>query len=220
MATKNRKSRKSEKQLAIETSYRKERRRAQSLLRRYIKKGFDVEVDIPKIPKRITEASVRVLAKITPKFVQNRASAPDLQTGEKITYQQYKNRYPKAGTPNQERQRIEQRTPFQWELAIDYVREVVSNYPDKSEEIFLARLTSVIAVYGEERVGTALQKMIDNDEIMSPQDAYNVDAVIAMSNSLIKYLNFDEDILADLWEDINSANESIEYYEGEFSEWQ
>lgn len=64
--------------------YQKERRRIQNTISRYRRAGFEVEFELPKIPKRITEASVRKLSRITPKNIQKKTWVPDLETGELI----------------------------------------------------------------------------------------------------------------------------------------
>lgn len=62
--------------------YMKERRRVQRLVNRYKKIGYEVNIKIPKIPKRITSASIRRLEKITADKVSRETFLPDPSTGE------------------------------------------------------------------------------------------------------------------------------------------
>lgn len=71
------------------SEYRKERRRVSRLINTYKKKGYDVEVEIPSIPKKITQASINRLKKYTSRYVSERSFAPNLYTGEKITVREY-----------------------------------------------------------------------------------------------------------------------------------
>lgn len=69
--------------MTIKEQYRKERRRIQQFLRRAEKRGYLFEEDIlPPIPKAITKASVRRLAKLKPDFLYSHAHYVDPTTGE------------------------------------------------------------------------------------------------------------------------------------------
>ena len=74
MATKRKKSSK------LQTEYRKQRRRIQNLIASYRRKGYDVQFELPAIPKRITQASIRRLAKIKPQTVQEKTYGIDYET--------------------------------------------------------------------------------------------------------------------------------------------
>lgn len=66
-------------------SYRSNRQRIQRLIRNYEKQGFIVDVELPKIPKRITAASVRRLERITVQSVREKTTylTPE---GERLSY--------------------------------------------------------------------------------------------------------------------------------------
>lgn len=49
----------------VQKSYRKERQRIQRQVKRMLARGYTIGISIPEIPKKITEASVRRLQKIT-----------------------------------------------------------------------------------------------------------------------------------------------------------
>lgn len=76
--------------MTVKQQYKKQRRRAQSLIRKYKKAGYEVEIEIPKIPKRITKGSINRLAKITPEKVRRASYAPNPLTGERVNFYSFK----------------------------------------------------------------------------------------------------------------------------------
>ncbi len=69
----------------LHKAYMRERRRIQSYLRRYKKLGVEFDYELPNIPKKITEGSIRRLKKTTPKELQRKAYIATPETGEVIT---------------------------------------------------------------------------------------------------------------------------------------
>ena len=65
--------------------YRKERQRIQRQINRMTKRGYDVPDLLPKIPKNITQASVRRLKKITTEKLYKEYRFIDFETGEILT---------------------------------------------------------------------------------------------------------------------------------------
>ena len=78
--------RKSAVQLEREKEYRIVRSRVQHRLSAYRVKGYDVsDINVPAIPKRITEGSINRLSKITPAYIRKNSKvvvAVDINTGE------------------------------------------------------------------------------------------------------------------------------------------
>lgn len=71
--------------MSIKEEYRKQRRRIQSFLRKAEKRGYRFNSGVlPKIPNRITRASVRRLAKLTPEELYKKATALS-ESGKVIT---------------------------------------------------------------------------------------------------------------------------------------
>lgn len=74
------------KQLSdVKQTYRKERQRIQRQINRMTKRGYDVPELLPKIPKKITEASVRRLKKLTTEKLYKESRFIDFETGEILT---------------------------------------------------------------------------------------------------------------------------------------
>lgn len=71
------------KKAPLKSEYTKERKRIQQGISRLKKKGFILDKDIlPNIPKRITKASVRRLAKITINEIYKKSKFVNPETGE------------------------------------------------------------------------------------------------------------------------------------------
>lgn len=66
-------------------AYRRERQRIQRQINRMSKRGYDVPQLLPKIPKLITQASVRRLKKITTEKLYKESRFIDIETGEILT---------------------------------------------------------------------------------------------------------------------------------------
>ena len=69
----------------VKQAYRKERQRIQRQINRMKKRGYDVPEILPKIPKKITEASVRRLKKLTTEKLYKESRFIDFETGEILT---------------------------------------------------------------------------------------------------------------------------------------
>ena len=68
--------------------YRRERKRIQQQINRMSKRGYDVPELLPKIPKKITEASVRRLKNLTTEKLYKESRFIDIETGEILTGKQ------------------------------------------------------------------------------------------------------------------------------------
>lgn len=156
--------------------YNKNRRRIKQAINRLEKRGYIVPENIlPKIPKRITNASVRRLEKINLDFIYKKSRFVDVTTGELF-----------EGTQGKEREKQlkkENREP-------DYVifeRQVLANFEREMTEVFgrNERLFNYItrwyrqslARYGEEDFARALEEAnsrgmfpswesVSNDELL------------------------------------------------------
>lgn len=185
--------------MEIKNEYRRVRRNLLARIKRLEKKGYDVEVKVPKIPKKITEASIRRLNKMDSGWLKKHSFAPDVETGEKINYYQksYRNKQKKQ-KPDKKHKNI----PHDYELALDRFYEIIDMYPERSYMFIKARLDSLVAVYGQKVVGLKLKNMIENGDIVTPSEAYNFGVLIEMSNSLAKLLELTKDEEKELYNDL------------------
>lgn len=126
---------KSAKQRELETAYKKERARITRSVRQLKKQGFELSFETPKKPKKITEASIEKLKKITSRTITDKATMKatviNKQTGEvtrtgTITATQYKN-YRRMKT-----------------VHVEEGYEVPDDLPDESEMAMEAILTAIL----------------------------------------------------------------------------
>lgn len=115
---------------SYKSEYMKERRRIQSWLRRAAGRGFETQYKLPAIPKRITEASIRRLAKITPEYLYKKSVWVSPETGEIFEGQQAKK---------------EQRV---------YVRKPQKQKPQKQQTIELPKITDVVLRNVEQQIAS------------------------------------------------------------------
>lgn len=66
----------------LQKEYRKQRQRVQRAIKRAEQAGYITTTTLPEIPKRITQASVRRLQKITPASIRKKSTFVDISTGE------------------------------------------------------------------------------------------------------------------------------------------
>lgn len=202
----------------IKNDYKRERRRVLRLINNYKKKGYDVEVAIPKLVKKPTQASIRRLKKITPQLIRKESYAPDLETGEKINFYTYKIRYPKS-TPYQANNVLLNGGIYANDMNILYFERVVANYPDRIENMVLTKLRGAIDVYGTVAVDNALSEMINSGSIIEPSDGYNYHLVSEMMEDLATLLRMDESERKATHDAFLGELDSQEYYDGEFDGW-
>lgn len=89
MARKPKTSDVSKKQLSdVQQAYRKERRRIQRQIRRMENRAYDVPSLLPDMPKRITQASINRLKKISTEYLYKHSRYIDIDTGEILTGEQ------------------------------------------------------------------------------------------------------------------------------------
>lgn len=73
------------KKQQIHQQYMKERRRIQNTISRLKREGYIVDYEIPKIPKRVTEGSIRNLQKQSVEKIREKSIYLDVETGEIIS---------------------------------------------------------------------------------------------------------------------------------------
>lgn len=117
----------------IQKEYYKQRKRIQSAIKREQKRGFIVDLELPPIPKKITQASIRRLKKITPRIIREKSYAVSQATGEveeaQIAYnreriEKAKTRNPKKANKRREAEKFsEQFFPNKVDIVINNFEE-------------------------------------------------------------------------------------------------
>lgn len=191
--------------------YRRERKRVQSLIRRYEKQGLMVNLELPAIPKRITQGSVNRLAKLTPEKARKNTIGVDVSTGEILSYNRAR--------AQQRRERMESTSesgalpldmPFSSDIVISNFRSNISIWNEAAQSIILRWLDTVIDRFGKEKTANMLQDaeeqgMLPNNKIV--YDTILLRAGLAEMLDLMEVGNFERDRLQDELE----YEESYEY---------
>lgn len=205
MATKRKKSSK------LQTEYRKQRRRIQNLIASYRRKGYDVQFELPAIPKRITQASVRRLAKITPKTVQEKTYGIDYETGEQISYYRaqsqrriLKQKERQTKKPVQTKQKTTQVEVLKASTVIvRSFRYQISQYPPSAFLLVSRWLDAQIETYGAEAVSRMLQQGADAGLWLTPKEVYKEENIRMMLNGMMDFIGLDEQEKREFMESID-----------------
>ena len=210
-------SKKRKKPSKLQSEYRKQRRRIQNLIASYRRKGYDVQFELPAIPKRITQASVRRLAKIKPETVQEKTYGIDYETGEQISY--YRAQSQRRLLKQKERQtkkpvQTKQKTTKVETLKASTViirsfRYQVSQYPPSAFLLVSRWLDAQIETFGAEAVSRMLQQGADAGLWLTPKEAYKEENIKMMLNGMMDFIGLDE----------QEKQEFMESIDEEFSTW-
>lgn len=183
----------------LQREYNKQRKRALAAQRRLKKQGFIfIENQIPPKPKKVTQASVNRLKKITPDYLRNKAkSRIDPDTGEPIPKFTKKKRKksaqktPKAPTievpetqvsirlPNVSRETSTDK-PLWEDIIIANVRAIIAQHPDSAiAKKFDVFINEQLASEGKYAVAVAFvetQKYDDIQIIIADSDGKRLQA--------------------------------------------
>lgn len=172
----------------LEQSYARQRKRIQNALYRAKKHGYQFDVIvIPAIPKRITEASVRRLSKITPEYIRSKAVSktnPVVTTSKKHKLE-YENEY-----------KIKSLTPSTGVKGSDiFSRIVISNYKahisrfnETAYTILNNWLNQMISIYGAEDVAVMLERGAEEGHIVTYKIAYDSSKINNYISRMVDYL--------------------------------
>ena len=187
------------KQSATEKEYSKQRRRLKQAISRSEKQGYIFPENIlPDKPKRITKASVRRLAKITPEALRQKGEFLFEDTGEII---------PVKGNKDIIKQEIKRRKQeykerkFDYESTIStdydfYDRVVISNWKGTLESFSEGEAYSLLkawfnAIYnenGEHNTAIMLQDGAENGNILTWEVVYKEELAIMYMSSMMDYI--------------------------------
>ena len=183
------------KKQLLQSEYRKQRRRLQSTINRYRRQGLDVQFELPKIPKTITEASVRRLVQITPKQIQEQTFGVNYETGEQIAYQNALRQRRAIQRAEKARRQAEAKQAAQeWEYTHAVIQGFiahVSEYPRKAADVCIGWLNKQIAEHGRMQVAEMLQESNQAGLWLTFWEVYKGADVHGMLNNMLDYLEVD-----------------------------
>lgn len=180
------------KQTPSKNEYDKQRKRLKQAIRRAEKQGYIFSEDIlPKKPKRITKASVRRLAKITPELIRQKGKFLIEETGEIIPVKGNKAVIKQEITrKKQERTHTEpQYLPSFSANVIQRFKSYILGFPPTIYEMVLPLINTLIHDIGEDGVATALENMPQQFHEYLHRHTYDSGTAISeFATSLIEYV--------------------------------
>lgn len=178
--------RQNKKVSATVKAYRKERSRVLATVRRYEKQGLYVNFVVPNIPKRITQASVRRLAKITPKKIQSQTYQLN-EYGEVVAsfYQFKKKQRNKIKLPIPGAISM----PAESDMAISNFRGYISQFNETAVQIINEWLNRLLFKYSKEEVGRMLQYAGENGQLINYKVVYDRDKLLNALSSMLDFMD-------------------------------
>lgn len=218
----------------LRIEYFRQRKRIQGTIRRYKKQGFEVNFDLPKIPKNITQASVDRLAKIKPKQIQEKSIYVDPLTGEELSYfhgkkviKERKSEQTQAyvKTAQYEYETLKARDKLKDEYisakkeeylqtfdfsdhVIDAFRSMIALFPKMAEPYLTKWLDMSIEQFGKEVVADGLAKAINEGNMLTRKTAYSETELANYTERLFKFFNVENFER----EEFETAFEEAKYY--------
>ena len=178
--------RRTKKVSATVKAYRKQRSRVLAIVRRYEKQGLYVDFVVPNIPKRITQASVRRLAKITPKKIQSQTYQIN-EFGEiEASFYQFKKK-------QREKTKIKpldlyDEIPLESYMVIANFRSYVNQFNEWARGIINLWLDNLLFKHTEDEVAGMIQKASEHGEIINHKVVYTE----KLFNALASMMDFME----------------------------
>lgn len=218
----------------LRIEYFRQRKRIQGTIRRYKKQGFEVDFELPKIPKNITRASINNLEKIKPKQIQEKSIYVDSLTGEELSYfrgkkviKERKSEQTRAyvKTAQYEYETLKARDKLKDEYisvkkeeylqtfdfnehVIDAFRSMIALFPKMAEPYLTKWLDMSIEQFGKEVVADGLAKAINEGNMLTRKTAYSETELANYTERLFKFFNVENFER----EEFETAFEEAKYY--------
>lgn len=199
----------------LRIEYFRQRKRIQATKRRYNKQGFEVDFELPKIPKNITQSSINKLEKIKPKQIQEKSIYVDPLTGEELSYfhgkkvikerkseqtlayvktAQYEYETLKARDNLKDEyisaKKEEYLQTFDFsEHVIDAFRSMIALFPKMAEPYLTKWVNMAIDEFGKEVVADGLAKAINDGNMLTRKTAYSETELVNYTERLFKFFN-------------------------------
>lgn len=139
----------SKKQLSdVQQAYRKERRRIQRQIRRMENRAYYVPSLLPDIPKRITQASVNRLKKISTEYLYKHSRYIDTDTGEILTGEQGRKQERKEAAQRASATRRERKKEVVTPHSQPITAPAEVDYVDFTTQVFTVFQMEMTQIYG------------------------------------------------------------------------
>lgn len=197
---------KTRKLTSVQQQYKKERNRIQSAMRRLEKQGYVVPDDLlPSTPKKVTQASINRLKKITTESIYKKSVRLDVETGE-IT----PGIVARDKARSQRAKEAARRRSFKQEYASpqfyteppqyttfpsgadiiisNFRSDVIGRFPESAGPILNRWLDGLLAQQDKEDVATMLETAAANGVVIDYKVAYNTEALMGAIADFMDYL--------------------------------
>lgn len=191
----------------VQQQYKKERNRIQSAMRRLEKQGYVLPDDLlPSVPKKVTQASINRLKKITTEAIYKKSVRLDVETGE-IT----PGIVARDKARSQRAKEAARRRSFKQEYASPQVytelpkyttfpsgadiiinnfrSDVIGRFPESAGPILNRWLDGLLAQQDKEDVANMLETAAANGVVIDYKVAYNTEALMGAIADFMNYLD-------------------------------
>lgn len=190
----------------IQQQYRKERRRIQNAMNRLEKQGYVLPEDLlPSIPKKVTQASINRLKKITTEAIYKKSVRLDTETGEitpgivardKARSQRAKEAARRRAFKQEYVSPQVYTEPPQYttfpsgaDIIINNFRsDVIGRFPESAGPILNRWLDGLLAQQDKEDVANMLETAAANGVVIDYKVAYNTEALMGAIADFMDYL--------------------------------
>lgn len=191
----------------IEQQYRKERRRIQNAMNRLEKQGYVLPEDLlPSMPKKVTQASINRLKKITSESIYKKSKKLDFETGEitpgivardKARSQRAKEAARRRAFKQEYVSPQVYTEPPQYttfpsgaDIIINNFRsDVIGRFPESAGPILNRWLDGLLAQQDKEDVANMLETAAANGVVIDYKVAYNTEALMGAIADFMDYLD-------------------------------
>lgn len=191
----------------IQQQYRKERRRIQNAMNRLEKQGYVLPEDLlPSIPKKVTQASINRLKKITSESIYKKSKKLDFETGEitpgivardKARSQRAKEAARRRAFKQEYVSPQVYTEPPQYttfpsgaDIIINNFRsDVIGRFPESAGPILNRWLDGLLAQQDKEDVANMLETAAANGVVIDYKVAYNTEALMGAIADFMDYLD-------------------------------
>ena len=191
----------------IQQQYRKERRRIQNAMNGLDKQGYVLPEDLlPSIPKKVTQASINRLKKITSESIYKKSKKLDFETGEAIPGIVARDK-----ARSQRAKEAARRRSFKQEYASpqfyteppqyttfpsgadiiisNFRSDVIGRFPESAGPILNRWLDGLLAQQDKEDVANMLETAAANGVVIDYKVAYNTEALMGAIADFMDYLD-------------------------------
>lgn len=191
----------------IQQQYRKERRRIQNAMNRLEKQGYVLPEDLlPSMPKKVTQASINRLKKITSESIYKKSKKLDFETGEitpgivardKARSQRAKEAARRRAFKQEYVSPQVYTEPPQYttfpsgaDIIINNFRsDVIGRFPESAGPILNRWIDGLLAQQDKEDVANMLETAAANGVVIDYKVAYNTEALMGAIADFMDYLD-------------------------------